>query len=435
VDKLKRHAILDRFPDPVRTAAAQLAAKAVRKSLRWDKELDEASLSELLEAFALGLMQTTMTRAINLSGVVLHTGLGRARLHEEVADAIAIAARDHACVELDRQEGTRGDRQSHVAPLLNQITGAEASYVVNNCAAAVFLALTALCKGAEVILSRGQMVEIGGSFRMPEIVKESGCTLIEVGCTNKTRLSDYEDAITAQTAAILRCHPSNFAIVGFHSEPSRKDLVNLARKRGILLIDDLGSGCVLETTQFGIPSQPKITDAVADGAHLVLSSGDKLLGGPQAGLICGEKACIDQLRSHPLARALRVDKLTLAGLEVTLRLYTQGREREIPTWRAIARPIQEVKKAAAKIAAAWPGGSVEKGTTEVGGGAAPAVCMDTWLARLPSKDEISLLQRLRKHSPAIIGRILGGAVVLDPRTATDAEIGIVRAALREFAAE
>jgi L-seryl-tRNA(Ser) seleniumtransferase len=422
VDALSRAERLSGFPERVRTQAARLAVDLLRSSIQNGQRLRVEDAEEIALNEALRLVEPSLGPAINLCGVILHTGLGRARLAPSVAARIAEVAASHSLVELDRESGKRGDRQAHARALLQALTGAEETLVVNNAAAGVFLSLSALCAGREVILSRGQMVEIGGSFRMPDIVRQSGCRLVEVGCTNKTRMSDYTDAFTGDTAAILRCHPSNFKIVGFSEEPSLSDLVGLARERGALCIDDVGSGCLVDTAQYGLSRQPTMQEAVEAGADVVIASGDKLLGGPQAGLIVGRREAIEAIRRHPLARAVRVDKLTLAGLEATLRLYTEGRECEIPVIRYLSRPLDEVRGLAEQLAASFPGASIEEGQTEVGGGSVPGEGIATWRAGLPSDDPDALAKRLRNACPAVIGRIEQGRVWLDPRTAEDGEI-------------
>ncbi len=427
VDKLKRDPALGRFPDAVRSQAARLAVAQARKSIEQGHVFD---LEAFAEREALRLTAPSLKPCINASGVVLHTGLGRARLPEEAVARIAEVAGSHSAVELDLETGRRGDRQDHVRGLLIELTGAEDALVVNNCAAAVFLTLNALCSGSEVILSRGQMVEIGGSFRMPDIVRQSGCALVEVGCTNRTRLSDYANAISDQTSAILRCHPSNFAIVGFHEEPSLNELSELARSRGKFLLDDAGSGCLLDTRQFGLAKEPTLQEAVSAGADIVMASGDKLLGGPQAGLIVGKAALIKRIRAHPLARAVRVDKLTLAGLEATLRLYSQNRAQDIPVWRSLSKDLTSVKRSAQRLKRACPGSVICEGATEVGGGAMPGNSVPSWRLGIPADDADELLAALRNNDPPIIGRIEDGKVWLDLRTVEDGELRTIENALR-----
>lgn len=380
------------------------------------------------------LTRRSLATAINLSGVVLHTGLGRARLCREAADHIAEIAASHSLTEFDRATGKRGDRMGHVRSMLLKLTNAEDALVVNNCAGAVFLTLNALCAGRKVVLSRGEMVEIGGSFRLPDIVRESGCHLVEVGCTNRTRLSDFERALDDGTAAVLRCHPSNFRIVGFHEEANPRELADLCKSRGVLFLDDLGSGCLIDTTKFGLPKERTLQEALADGADVVTSSGDKLLGATQAGLVLGKREIVQQIARHPLARALRVDKLTLAGLESTLRLYTEGRAEEIPVWRYLSRPLPKVKKLAQQLARASSlPASVHPGLTEVGGGSMPGTTVPTWRVRLTGANPDMILAALRGSRPPLIGYIEDGSAWLDPRTLEDDECKAVLSALKGLA--
>lgn len=422
VDVLASHPDLSVYPEPVRVRAARKAIESVRAELLGGGAFSEPEL--VLQAVCEAEREATgsIRRVINASGVILHTGLGRARLSREAARAIGEAATHHSAVEFNLEDGLRGDRQDHVRDLLCELTGAADALVVNNCAAAVFLALNAHCAGREVILSRGQMVEIGGSFRMPDIVRQSGCELVEAGCTNKTHLRDYSDAITDRTAAILRCHPSNFRLVGFVEEPASEELAALAHERGLLLIDDVGSGTVVDTSAFGLPKEPTLHDSLAAGADLVLSSGDKMLGATQAGIMLGSAVAIRSCKRHPLARAMRVDKLTLAGLEATLRLHVQGRQSEIPTLWAMSRPLADVRRAALRIAKARSGLLVEKGLTEVGGGSIPGTGIATWRVGLKSPNADALARSLRKASPPIVGRIERDLVWLDPRTMDETDV-------------
>lgn len=400
----------------------------------WSAVSEEEALArsaELAERIAQGLTQETLEPTINLTGVILHTGLGRARLADSVAMHVRAVASAHSLLELDSESGKRGDRQEHVRDLLRELTGADDAMVVNNNAAAVLLTLRALCEGREVVLSRGQMVEIGGSFRMPDVVAQSGCRLVEVGCTNKTHPADYERAFTADTAAILHCHPSNFKVVGFTEHPTIAELAELARSRGVLLIDDAGSGCLVDTTQYGLPAEPKVNDSLRQGADVVTFSGDKLLGGPQAGMIVGRTELIARIRTHPLSRALRVDKLTLAALETTLRLYQQGREAEIPVWQAITQPLPALRRAALRLAKAWPGGSrVERAQSEIGGGALPGASLATWRVGLLGAPGQEIARVLRAQDPPLVGYVEDGIAWLDPRTATGEELRIAADCLR-----
>jgi L-seryl-tRNA(Ser) seleniumtransferase len=374
------------------------------------------------EPEAAKLARPGLARAVNMSGTVLHTGLGRAPLAPLARQAVAEAA--GACVlEFGLEDGGRGDRQDAVRAMLCELTGAEDALVVNNCAAAVTLALAALGPGRRVLLSRGEMVEIGGSFRLPEVVEQSGCVLAEVGCTNKTRLSDYERAWDEETAAILRCHPSNYRIVGFHAAPQVSELAGLAHAKGGLLVDDVGSGCLVDTSAFGLERVPTLRDSVAAGADVVVSSADKLMGGPQAGVAVGRAAAVAAMRSHPLARAFRADKLALAGLRATLWLYLSGREREIPVWGCLGKPLGEVRRDAARLvrASAVPAG-LARAETAVGGGSLPGQTVPTWVCALDSGDAGALAARLRSLDPPIVGYVRDGRVCLDPRTCDPADV-------------
>ncbi|MCW5942048.1 MAG: L-seryl-tRNA(Sec) selenium transferase [Fimbriimonadaceae bacterium] len=430
VDALRATPELEPFADRVRTAAARRAIERARGALVAGEPFDLASLPAIALEEARRMGEATLRPAINMSGVVLHTGLGRARLAESVADRVFEVARSHALLELDAETGKRGERQTHVRPMLCELTGAEDALVVNNAAAGLYLALSALAGGREVILSRGEMVEIGGSFRMPDIVRQSGCRLVEVGCTNKTRLSDYAEAITDDTAAILCCHPSNFRIQGFTEKPDLAELRKLGKKRGLLLIDDHGSGCAFETARYGLPRQNTMRDRIEKGADVVVASGDKLLGGPQAGLILGRREAVATLAKHPLARVLRVDKLTLAALEATVRLHLDGATDQIPTIWAMARPLEDVRTAAKRLEKAYRGeATVTWGLTELGGGSAPGEGVPTWRVGLAHPRADRLARALRQARPAVIGRIENDRVWLDPRTAEADEVRYVASLL------
>ncbi|MGE0001165.1 MAG: L-seryl-tRNA(Sec) selenium transferase [Fimbriimonadaceae bacterium] len=360
---------------------------------------------------------------INMSGTVLHTGLGRAVLARQAVEAMVQASIGHAAVELDLGTGARGDRQDRLREYLIELTGAEDALVVNNCAGAVVLSLAAHCHGKCVLLSRGEMVEIGGSFRLPEIVSASGAVLQEVGCTNKTRLSDYESAWDENTAGILRCHPSNFQIVGFTEAASPADLAELCRKKGGILIDDVGSGCLIDTTHYGLPAERTLGEALRAGPHLVLASGDKLLGGPQAGLVLGTAEAVKAVAKHPLARAFRVDKVTLAALAATLRLYLEGKVDEIPVWASLRRPLARVRRDAHLLAqASCEPAEAVRATTVIGGGSLPGSGVPTWACRVDTKQPDALAQRLRVADPPAIGYVANGCFWLDPRTASPPEV-------------
>ena len=388
----------------------------------------------------------SLTGAINATGIVLHTGLGRARLAKVAVAAIAEVAAGHSPVEIDRETGKRGSRRDHVRSLLCELTGAEDAMVVNNCAGAVLLAVTALAAGREVIISRGELVEIGGAFRMPDIIRAGGATLVEVGATNRTRLSDYANAVTERTGLILRCHPSNFAVVGFTEETATSDLVALGREHGILVMDDQGSGALLSPDALGLPGSGSLPDSVAAGSDIVTASGDKLLGGPQAGLLLGSRTAIDRIAQHPLARALRVDKLTLAGLEATLRLYRDPEQARlaIPTLRYLTRTLPELRRLAVRLKAGiqsvLPPGRFTvvllSERSQVGGGSLPGEDLPTFCVALradsasPSADRIAA--HLRRHHPPVFARIHHEAVLFDPRTLEPEELAVIAHALRDL---
>lgn len=364
---------------------------------------------------------------VNATGVVIHTNLGRAPLSEATLAAMAEAARGYVSLEYDLGAGARGDRYHHAEGAIRRLTGAEAAVVVNNNASAVMLALATLIEtppvppAPEVIVSRGQLVEIGGGFRIPDVLRRSGAALVEVGTTNRTYARDYEAAIGPATRALLSVHRSNFRISGFVHEATLEELVALGRRRGVAVVEDLGSGALLQTERFGLGHEPTVQERIRAGADVVCFSGDKLLGGPQAGILAGRAAAIERVRRHPLLRALRVDKVTLAGLQATLAHYERGEaEAQVPVWRAIAAAPEAVAARARRwldaIRDVAPGAEVVAGQSAVGGGTLPDVTVPTWLLALPPGDADALAARLRAGDPPVVGRIEEGRVVLDPRT-------------------
>jgi len=393
----------------------------------------ERTLLARLEEDARG----TLRQVINATGVVIHTNLGRAPLSEETAAAMAHASQGYLSLEYDLEKGTRGDRYRHAEAALCRLTGAEAALAVNNNAAAVLLALAALGEGAapaEVLVSRGQLVEIGGGFRIPDVLRRSGATLTEVGTTNRTYLSDFEQAAGERTRILLSVHRSNFRLSGFVHEVALPELVGLARARGLWVVDDLGSGTLLETARFGLGAEPTVQERIRAGADLVTFSGDKLLGGPQAGILAGRREAVSVARSHPLLRALRVDKVTLAGLSATLAHYERGEAAErIPVWRAIARSPESLREQVegwrAMAGAAAMVCEVIEGRSEVGGGSLPEVSLPTSLMAFPPGGADARLARLRRRDPPVIARIEEDRVVLDPRTVLPGEDQAVAAAI------
>lgn len=373
----------------------------------------------------------SLRRAINASGIILHTGLGRAVLSQQAQRAVQEVAAGHSTLEIDTETGKRGSRQEHVSQLLSDLTGAESALVVNNNAAAVILAVNTLALGREAIISRGQLVEIGGSFRMPDIIERAGARMVEVGTTNRTRLKDYEKAITSQTGLILRCHPSNYQISGFVEEAPLSELVDLSARTGIPVVDDLGSGALVDLSQYGLDREPTVQDSVQAGADIVTFSGDKLLGASQAGILVGKKSFIDMCRSNPLARALRVDKLTLAALEATLHIYREGDPaRDIPVLAALARGVSEIEQQAGELAREIEalgihGLRVEvvPTTSETGGGSLPGQSIESRAVALQSEklSAEDLGRHFREFEPPIFGRIVRDVFLLDMRTVSSKE--------------
>lgn len=367
-------------------------------------------------------LSPTLRPVINATGVILHTNLGRAPLSVAAQQAMVEAAQGYTTLEYDLETGRRGSRYNHAERLLCELTGAEAALVVNNNAAAVMLCLGALAAGREVIISRGELVEIGGGFRIPEILAESGAKLVEVGTTNRTRLADYEAAISFGTAAILKVHASNFRIIGFTESADLADLVALGQTHfaaPIPVLNDLGSGTLLDTALFGLAHEPTVQESVAAGATLTTFSGDKLLGGPQAGIIVGDKAIIAEIKRLPLTRAFRVDKTTLAALQATLLAYVRGTASvELPVWQMMAAKAQTLEARARAWAASLAGGAVElrPGQSTIGGGSLPGQMLPTTLLALPVAQPDLLAAQLRRSHPPVIARIEDNALLFDPRT-------------------
>ena len=360
---------------------------------------------------------SSFVSVINATGVILHTNLGRAPLSKSALNAIQCIAGNYNNLEFDLSAGERGSRMEHVEKLLTQITGAEAGLVVNNNAAAVLLVLTALTKRHKVVISRSQLVEIGGGFRVSDVMAQSGAKLVEVGTTNRVHLEDYRDAIDDQTVAVLRAHHSNFKIIGFTSEPSLQELAGLAHQKGIILMDDLGSGALLDTAQFGLSHEPMVQESIKAGADLVCFSGDKLLGGPQAGIIVGDKELLRKIRKYPLMRALRPDKSCLAALEATLLHYLRNEAAsEIPVWKMISTPTAKIRQRANSWKKELGLGEVIAGESTVGGGSLPEETLPTFLLNLDFPKPNSFAAQLRKENPPIIARVEKDKVVFDPRT-------------------
>ena len=393
--------------------------------------------SEILHRIALGVRRESLPsfrRVVNGTGIVLHTNLGRASLSEKAARAAAEAAMGYSNLEYNLETGSRGSRYSHVEPLLCRLTGAESALVVNNNAAAVLLTLSALTQGGQVPVSRGELVEIGGSFRVPEIMEACGAQLKEVGATNKTHLSDYENAIGPDTRAIMKVHTSNYRIVGFTGTPALADLVELGHRHGLPVIEDLGSGSLLDLEQFGLQGEPTVRDSIKAGVDVVCFSGDKLLGGPQAGIILGRKIYIDRLKKHPLTRAVRVDKMTLAALEATLRTYAAGKEEEIPVIAMLGAANEELRRKAEKLHSLLTRAGIETVIVptagQVGGGSVPGQDLPSWAVAFGGNVN-ALEEKLRLGPTPIIGRIHEGQYLLDVRTLWEEDFPIIVEAVKE----
>jgi L-seryl-tRNA(Ser) seleniumtransferase len=414
VDELAREST-----DPLAVDAARAVIERARKTIRGGGK--PGDLTALLHDELRAVRRPALRRVLNATGVIVHTNLGRAPLAAAALDHAVEAARGYSNLEYDLGEGRRGSRQDHVASILRRLTSAEAVLVVNNNAGALLLALAALAEGRDVIVSRGELIEIGDGFRIPDVLARSGARLVEVGTTNRTRASDYEHAIDERTALLLRVHQSNFRIVGFTEQPSLEDLAGVARTSSLPLLDDLGSGALLD-----LSNEPTARASLAAGADLVCFSGDKLLGGPQAGIVAGRADLVERLRRHPLHRALRIDKLSLAALEGTLLLYLEPERAlaEVPVLRMLHERIEAVHARAERLADVL-GGEVEETVARVGGGALP-------LHELPSfacAVEESLAAPLREHEPAVVGIVRDGRLLLDCRTLAEAELDEIAAAV------
>jgi L-seryl-tRNA(Ser) seleniumtransferase len=424
-DQLARHERLSAAPRPLVVTAARSALARAREEIQAGANPGDlvARVEQELEASR----GAKLRPVVNATGVIVHTNLGRAPLAAAALDRVREVGRGYSNLEYDLHEGSRGSRQDHVAPILRRLTGAEAALIVNNNAAAVLLALAALAEGRDVLVSRGELIEIGDGFRIPDVLARSGARLRELGTTNRTRAADYEHAIRAETGVILRVHQSNFRVVGFTERPRLEDLVRVGRAHGVPVVDDLGSGALVELrNRLLLSDEPTARESLAAGADLVCFSGDKLLGGPQAGIVVGRAELVERLRRHPLQRALRADKLTLAALEATLALYLEPERAvgEIPVLRMLGEHA-EVVRARAERLAGLVGGEVEATVGRVGGGALP-------LAELPSfacAVEEELAARLRSTDPPVIALVRDGRCLLDCRTLTDAEVDAVATAV------
>ncbi|NQY38925.1 MAG: L-seryl-tRNA(Sec) selenium transferase [Henriciella sp.] len=436
MDSANAAPLIDVFGREHVTEAVREKIERARTKLLADAPMPEAILSERL--FWTDISETldqsreqSLKRVINASGIVIHTNLGRAPLAPEAIAAMSEIASTYSTLEFELDTGKRGSRHSHAETLICELTGAKAALVVNNCAGAILTVLSALANHKEVIASRGELVEIGGSFRMPDVITQSGATLKEVGTTNKTHPADYADAITESTALLLKSHTSNYAVVGFSASPTRGQLAEIAKANSLPLIEDLGSGVLVDLTPYGLPNEPVVKDVIAAGVDIVTFSGDKLLGGPQAGIIAGRKDLIDQIKRHPMARAVRVDKLSLAALIATLELYRAPSDpiARIPVLRKISEPIDLVRARAEHLADHCS--SIEDLQTTIvpskaraGGGSLPLQDLPSLALSLthPDMSPDQLAEHLRAACPPVIGRISKEKLLIDLRTVSDEEI-------------
>jgi L-seryl-tRNA(Ser) seleniumtransferase len=406
------------FGRPLVVDAVRFALDGSRAEVRSGMDLPPTeSLLARVDALLSAWTRPSLQSVINATGVILHTNLGRAPLSHDAVEAMQAAALNYSTLEFDLATGKRGSRSVHAEELLKRLLGVESALVVNNNAAAVLLVASALAKGKRVVISRTQLVEIGGSFRVPDVLKQSGAKLAEVGATNKVRLRDYEEAIREGAALVMRAHRSNFKIIGFTEEPELNKIAELAHKHGLPFVDDLGSGALLDTALFGLGHEPTVQESLAAGADLVCFSGDKLLGGPQAGIIIGKKEWIDKIKKHPLARAVRADKLCLAALSATLLHYLKDEVvREIPIWRMMSATAEQLRGRAEAWMRSVGQGEVVRSESTVGGGSLPEETMSTYVLSLAVKNPDQFLKRLRESNPPLIARTANDKVLLDPRT-------------------
>jgi L-seryl-tRNA(Ser) seleniumtransferase len=405
---------------PLTLQALRASLDDVRGRFKLNPELALPTIEEILygaESRLSAWTQPTLLPVINATGVIIHTNLGRAPLSKATLAAMQTAAQGYSNLEYDLGTGKRGSRLVHAEAVLQKLTGAEAAVVVNNNASAVMLTLAALANRKRAIIARSQLVEIGGGFRVPDVMKQSGAKLVEVGTTNRVHLRDYEEALSEPTGVVMRAHRSNFKIVGFTKEPELKDIVNVAHKVGVIVVDDLGSGSFLDTARYGLAHEPTVQESLEAGVDVVCFSGDKLLGGPQAGIIIGKAGLIAKIKKHPLARAVRADKVALAGITATLLHYLKDEaEREIPIWGMISMKREQVRARAEAWRDALGQGEVVESESTVGGGSLPGESMKTWVLALDVKSPDKFMARLRTSNPPVIARTENDCVLLDPRT-------------------
>ena len=424
---------------PLTLTAIRTVLEETRALIKLDPKPALPSIDTLLAQAESELFNWTkppLVPLINATGVILHTNLGRAPLSGSTIRAMDSVSRGYSNLEYDLEKGTRGSRLTHAESVLQKLTGVESAIIVNNNASAVLLVLSALANKKRVIISRSQLVEIGGGFRVPDVMKQSGAKLVEVGTTNKVHLSDYEAELKNAGGLVMRVHPSNFKVIGFTEEPELKDIVELAHKAGLIVVDDLGSGALVDTAKYGLAHEPTVQESLAAGVDVVCFSGDKLLGGPQAGIIAGRRELVDKIRKHPLARAVRADKACLAGVTATLMHYLKDEaEREIPILKMMSLSLKQVKGRASAWVLELGQGEIVEGESTVGGGSLPGESFKTFLLSLVVKSPDKFLKKLRKQNPPIIARTENDKVLLDPRTVLPEQEGALIVGLKNVLEE
>jgi L-seryl-tRNA(Ser) seleniumtransferase len=415
--------------------AIRLTLEEMRKELKAEPESAVPEINMILSRIDSHLSKwasSSLQTVINATGVIIHTNLGRAPLSGAAIAAMSAVSEGYSNLEFDLETGKRGSRLGHAEALLQKLLNIEAAAVVNNNAAAVLLILSALASRRRVIIARSQLIEIGGGFRVPDVMRQSGAKLVEVGTTNKVRQSDYEEALADGAGLVMRAHRSNFKIIGFTEEPTLGDMANIAHRAGSILIDDLGSGALLDTARYGLAHEPMIQESIAAGADVICFSGDKLFGGPQSGIIVGRAELIQKIKRHPLARAVRADKTCLAGLTATALHYLRDEaEREIPIWRMIGMPAQEAKSRAQSWAEELGAGSVMESESTVGGGSLPGESLKSYVLALKVKSPDQLVKKLRQYNPPIIARTQENRILFDPRTVLDEQRPALLKGLRD----
>jgi len=428
--------LIARFGRPLTLDAIRLTLDDIRTRFKSGLLVDLPSTDFILtqtESYLTAWTNSTLHPVINATGVILHTNLGRAPLSDATIRAMDAVSRGYSNLEFDLETGKRGSRLIHAESLLQKLTGAESALIVNNNASAVLLILSALANKKRVVIARSQLVEIGGGFRIPDVMKQSGAKLVEVGTTNKIHISDYEEALIESAGLVMRAHRSNFKLVGFTEEPELKDIVETAHKFDVPVVDDLGSGALYDTAKYGLAHEPIVQESMQAGADIVCFSGDKLLGGPQAGIIIGKKILIDKIKKHSLARAVRADKACLAGLSATLTHYLKDEaEREIPVVKMMSLTLKQLQGRAEAWRDELRYGEIESGLSTVGGGSLPDESIPTFLLSLKVKSAEKFLKALRKNNPPIIARTEQDKILLDPRTVLPEQEGALLVGLKNL---